>query len=140
MDWRNCGPFRIAVPLLHDLELVKVNTSYLFSFLYTLSPSSPPLHPLVFVFAFSGSFRASRPLFIKQSLTHFPPRNDTGLNIIGIFQPPTGHGMVCSMAHAHDPCAGISNSLSRERIGMLGRFDRPGRDGGNKAPIDPDIP
>ena len=23
---------------------------------------------------------------------------------------------------------------------MLGQFDRPGRDGGNKAPIDPDIP
>ena len=48
--------------------------------------------------------------------------------------------MVCSLVHAHDPCTGIPNSPSRERIGMLGRFDRPGRDGGNKAPIDPDIP
>ena len=70
MHWRNRGPFKIAVLLLHGLELVKVNTLNLFPFLYILSPS--PLHPLVFVFAFSGSFRAPRPQFIEHFLTHLP--------------------------------------------------------------------
>ena len=57
MDWRNCGPFRIAVPLVHDLELVKVKH---------LISLSIPLYPI--------SFSSSPPFGIRLRIFGFFPR------------------------------------------------------------------